>query len=187
MPLISDNIPEIERDIDGAFSGQKSKLPGFVAVRRPTALVAEILRKNNNFFITGQRGLSAMDMQPSDVEKLVSPTIEVAGKVVPNPDFDAGKLMSFVPKIAEVIVLLTCTDDELDDFDEDPKLFKKKRNSLMGQHSSGEILLLMTDVQEEFNKINKSTAVIDDSEEELPSLKGSTVKKRVRPGSRTTR
>lgn len=179
MPLVDPTSLEKTRDLEAAFSGEKANLKGFKAVRRPTALVAEILRKSNNFFITGPRGLVEMGINPAEVHKVLHPTLD-NGK--PNPDFDPVKMMAFVPKVAEVVVLLTCDDEDLDSYDEDPKALKKATREVMKLHTSPEVLALLGDIQEEFNKINQSTAVADEEDQEFPSLEAKTKKKQTRLG-----
>lgn len=177
MPLIEPtNLQTPTRDLEAAFSGEKAKLEGFRAVRRPTALVAEILRKANNFFITGARGLAEIGLNPQDAQKQIRPLLPNGE---PNPDFDPSKMMAFVPKVAEVVVLLTCSDDDLDTFDEDPKAFRGAVRDLMRKHSSPEILALIGSVQEEFDKITQSTAVASEEDQEFPSPTKQTKKKQV--------
>jgi hypothetical protein len=151
-----------KNDLDAAFSGTKAKVVGFKPVRRVTALVVDLLRRSNNFFITGAQGFKAIGIDPKKLGSIIAPTID--GE--PNPDFDPSKAGAMVPRIAEVIALLTCTEDEMDECDEDAKILGKLRRRVMKERTMEEIMEAMTDVQAEFTKINRSTAVVEDESTE---------------------
>lgn len=174
MALLNDKI----RDVDADFSGSKAPLVGFKAVRRPSALVTEILRKSNNFYVTAVRGFEAIGIDPAKVMETISPKLE-SGKM--NPNFQPDKLMAFVPKVAEAIVLLTCDEDSLDVFDDDPKAFRSAVRNFMKDYTSAEILAQVQAVQEEFNKINRSTATLPEDESSAMEASASKEKK---PGRR---
>lgn len=159
----SDLSPDEQRaaDLEGAFSGTRAAIVGFKPVRRVTALVVEILRKANNFFITGARGFKDMGIDPKKFQSIVTPKID--GK--DNPDFDPSKAGAMVPKIAEVIALLTCSEDDMDSCDDDIAHLAKIRRKVMKSKTMNEIMETMGDVQAEFVKINRSTAVVDDDAE----------------------
>lgn len=163
MALLQEN-----RNTDADFSGATAHLQGFRAVRKVSALVAEILRKANNFFITGARGFESMGIDPSKAMQILQPYVGKGKDKKINPDFDAQKSMAFIPKVAQVIVLLTCSEEELDLFDDDSKNLDKACRDLMKKFSSAEIMAQMPFVQEEFNKVNRSTATLP--EEEAPEV-----------------
>jgi len=146
-------------EVEDAFNGTKAAVAGFKPVRRVTALVVEILRRANNLFVTGEKGFQAIGVSIKQFQKVIAPMLE-DGK--PNPDFDPGKAGAIVPKIAEVIALLTCSDDEMDACDDDPKHLDKLRRNIMRNRTLNEIMESMADVQAEFTKINRSTAVVED-------------------------
>ena len=150
-------------DLDDAFSGTKAKVEGFKPVRRVTALVVDILRRRNNFFITGKKGFEEIGIQPGKLLAVMLPSFD-AGKGKPrkpNPEFDPEKAGAVVPKIAEVIALLTCSEDALDECDDNPARLNALRREVM-RASPDEIMAAMADVQSEFEKINKSTAVVEE-------------------------
>lgn len=149
-----------ERDLDEAYSGNAAEIQGFKPVRRVTALVVDILRRVDNFFITGASGFRAIGIDPKRIQETIAPKIN--GKA--NPSFDPNKASAMVPKVAEVIALLTCTEQELDDCDDQLSSLGEIRRRVMKRYTMAEILEAMTDVQAEFTKINRSTAVVEDDE-----------------------
>lgn len=146
-----------EADLDAAYSGTKAAIAGFKPVRRVTALVVDILRRANNFFITGPRGFEAVGIDAKKLHVILSPTINDK----PNPQFDPSKAGAIVPKIAEVIALLTCSEDDMDACDEDLSNLNRLRRNVMKERDMNEIMMAMSDVQAEFTKINRSTAVVE--------------------------
>lgn len=166
MALItaSELSPEAQRDadLDDAYNGTKAAVVGFAPVRRVTALVVDILRRANNFFITGARGFEAIGIDAKKFHLILSPTINDK----PNAYFDPSKAGAIVPKIAEVIALLTCSEDEMDACDDDLANLNAIRRRVMKERDMNQIMEAMPDVQAEFAKINRSTAVVESEDVE---------------------
>jgi hypothetical protein len=164
MALINEDdfkAQEDERDVAGAFAGMRAKLPGLNAVRRPSALVVELLRRSNNFFATGQAGLESIGIK--DANTLAS---EINGKR--NPKYDPMTIVKTIPQIAEVAALLTCSDDDLDECDEDPKHSRALARKIMRELTTGEIIELLPAIQDEFEKVNRSAAIVPESASDEP-------------------
>ncbi len=147
-----------DRDLGGAFAGMKAALPGLNAVRRPSALVVDLLRRSNNFFATGNAGLIAVGIV-NGVSALLK---KIDGE--PNPDFDSKAVMATIPQIAEAAALLICTEEDLDACDEDISAINKLRRGVMRSLSPFEILDLIEPIQGEFDKINRSSATVPEDE-----------------------
>lgn len=179
----SELSPEAQReaDLDAAYSGNVAPVQGFKPVRRVTAMVVDLLRRANNFFITGARGFKAMDIDPKKFRAILMPTIDG----IANPDFDPSKAGAVVPKIAEVIALLTCSDDDMDKCDDDISNLHKLRRRIMSEKTSAEVMKAMGDVQAEFTKINRSSAIVED-EPGPPGAASEPKKKRDRASERAT-
>lgn len=177
MALIEESkLSRKERDLSGAFAGTKARLDGFKAVRRPSALVIDLLLRTNNFFATGDVGLIAVGIK--DGAKALSPKID--GKE--NPVYNPSLVVLTVPQIAEVVVLLTCSEDELDACDDDIKYLRKLARDVLKDKTSLQMVELLPAISEEFDKINLSSATApDDGEGETRSLIN-TKKKRSRTG-----
>jgi len=161
--------PEAQREqnLDDAFSGTKAAIVGFKPCRRVTALVVDILRRANNFFITGAAGFKSIGIDPKKFHLILSPK---------SAEFDPTKAGAIVPKIAEVIALLTCEDSEMDACDDDITHLAKLRRRVMNEKTMAEIMEAMADVQAEFAKINRSTAVVEN--DDGPAVDGDAKKKR---------
>lgn len=162
-----------ENELDDAYSGTVAPVTGFKPVRRVTALVVDILRRANNFFVTAGRGFTAIGIDPKKFHLIMSPKIDGED----NPEFDPSKAGAVVPKIAEVIALLTCSEDEMDACDDDLKNLGKLRRQIMKGRTFDEVISAMPDVQAEFTKINRSTAVVESEESTI--VEGDAKKKRV--------
>jgi hypothetical protein len=150
-------IPTSEM-VQNAFSGNVAALPSLLnidgetialkAQRRPVALVALILKRTNNFYITGDRGLAAVGiddplvlseyLEPDEGEEFpldervkdhnhellmgVGQTMEdcpACRGLKRNPVYDPSAGVAMVPGIVEVITLLTCSKAELYAFEDD--------------------------------------------------------------------
>lgn len=167
-----------ENELDRSFSGTIAPIEGFKPVRRVTALVVDILRRANNFFVTAGRGFEAIGINPKKFHLIMSPKIDG----VDNPDFDPSKAGAVVPKIAEVIALLTCSEDEMDACDDDLNNLGKLRRQIMKVRTFDEVISAMPDVQAEFTKINRSTAVVESDEPTI--AEGDAKKKPIRASVR---
>jgi hypothetical protein len=152
--------PEEQRaaDLDEAFNGTTAKIEGFKPVRRVTAQVFDILLRANNVFASGPKGLKAIGIEPKELQKVLSPKID--GE--PNPEFDPTRAAAFAPKVAEVVALLTCSDSEVDECEDDISKLKGLRRRITRNKDTIELMELMGDVQAEFTKINRSTAVVEE-------------------------
>lgn len=180
-----------EQEVSEAFHGDVAEgipeLRGKKPVRRLTANVVEILRSNNNFFITGDVGLAAAGLtNPLALSRYLAP--EGGKKFKPdevvqqhnhkpgkkgekvsncpacegwklNPDFDASAPLVMVPGIVEVIMLISCDRERLRLY-----LTKAGREALasdvfdfMEQCSPGEVLECMEAINVEVKKLQDSS------------------------------
>lgn len=158
------------KDLEAAYSGTKAKIDGFQPVRRVTALVIDILRRANNFFVTGPRGFQAIGIEPDKFGDIISPK---------SKGFDPSKAGAIIPKIAEVAALLSCSKDELYSCDEDLKNLNRLRRDIMEERDMNEILEIMPQIQAEFTKVNRSSATVpDEDSDDATELAPNTAKKK---------
>lgn len=163
MALIDENQIK-ERDMSGAFAGTKANLPGFNAVRRPTALVVDLLLRSNNFFVTGNAGLRALGIKDG-AQALVQ---EIEGKK--NPKYDPQAMLLVVPQIANVAALLICSEEDLDACAEDIKHVEKLGRSIMQKNDTIDVVNLLPSIYEQFEKIKISSAVVPEQRDNGASL-----------------
>lgn len=165
------------KDLEAAYSGTTAKIDGWKSVRRVTALVIDILRRANNFFVTGPRGFQAIGIDPAKFSDIISPK---------SKGFDPSKAGAIIPKIAEVAALLSCSKVELYDCDEDLKNLDRLRRDIMEERDMNEILAIMPQIQDEFTKVNRSSATApdEDSDDATELAPNTAKKKRVPPSLR---
>jgi hypothetical protein len=162
----SELTPEAQRDeaLNAAFNGRVAKIKGFATRRRITTQVYEILRKVECLFIPGTAGFRLIGIDPIKADKVLCPTID--GKI--NPNFNASKMMAFAPKVAEVIALLICTDEEVDAAENDVNKLKDLTRAITRTTQPLDMMNVMLDVKTEFDHIHNSSAVLED-DDSLPS------------------
>lgn len=200
--------------VQDAFAGDTAKLPELTkidgevvqlkAVRRPVALVTTIMKRTNNFYVTGDRGLKAVGiadplvlspyLEPEEGQQW--PADEVVGEhnhvidgtahkdcprcagLKENPEYDPTAALALVPGIVEVIIMLTCTKQELYAFEDDfvwPSvpgkpgyLLRQRVLAFMEEHSPVEVMQCFPHIDAEFKHIQNSTTKVADN-----STKGS--------------
>lgn len=168
---------ESDRGLDESFSRAKETIGPVKFVRLPTASVKELLRRLNNLFVTGGKGILAMGFSSlMEFETTFNPFFKDGKK--PNPQFDHNTLFSCLPKIAEVAVLLSCEEDILIDAyeDFDPKKISRLVFHFMNAHTEGEILSLLPVIKKYMDAANKATAVVI-PEDTKPGKRGGGKKK----------
>lgn len=194
---------EAVKDIEG----NEFKL---VAVRRPTALVTRILMRTNNFFLTGEKGLEHLGisdplvlseyLDPKEGQGFPADEVETEhnhdalppGELVQecpacmgrkrNPDYDptAGALL--LPGLVEVLLLLTCSKEDLYAFEDDfvypsvkgrpGELLRRKVNDFLEKYMPAEVMKNFEVVSGEFQAISTSTTKVVDLEEGKQTAKG---------------
>lgn len=85
-----------------AIVGVTPAIPGVDCVREITPLVMTALQRANNPFITNRKGFEAIGIE-----------FDKKGKQVTDP---AAFALAIMPKTAEILVLLSCTREELKRF-----------------------------------------------------------------------
>lgn len=175
MPLINGSqLRNVDRDFTGRpeITIERGKSARLTTVRRATALVMETLRKENNFFVTGQQGFASMGIKSQD---------ELNPK---NENFNQRGAVAIGRKIAEVMVLLTCAKAELHRYARDSAAFEEAVFDLMEGLTLPELMECMEPLQEAFDEVNRSAvSVPDDERTPLGSLTEDTEKKPVPAGS----
>jgi hypothetical protein len=148
-----------QAEVENAYSGDKPRLPEgkFVAVRRPTALVVQILKRSNNYYVTGDAGLAALGIADASVLNQDSPSF----------DPSAGTMLVY--PVVEVLVLLCCSNQELYDFEDDfvypvtkgkpGHLLRTRVRENMERFTVSEIEEFMPLINAEFEKVNQSMTV----------------------------
>lgn len=204
-------IPTSEM-VQNAFSGNAASLPSLVSVegktielkaqRRPVALVALILKRTNNFYITGDRGLAAVGiedplvlseyLEPDEGEEFsederikehnhkpgdVDEGCPACRGLKRNPVYDPSAGVAMVPGIVEVIILLTCSKQELYAYEDDfihptagrpGYLLKSKVLDFMEQFDPGQIMTCFTAIDAEFKHIqNSTTKMVEEGKKDL--------------------
>lgn len=126
----------------------------FKPVRRLVAAATDILRRKKNVFIVG--GM--------DGEKL-SPTITSEdGEEIPNPNFSPEECFKLTRPTAEVIVLLTCSEETLIDCMGNPDLLDREVGKLLISATDTEIISQVPIVFEAIQGIGASTVQVDSEE-----------------------
>lgn len=194
---------ESVKDIDG------NERP-LVAVRRPTALVTKILKRTNNFFLTGAKGLQHIGIEdplvlseyldPEEGKEFPADEVETEHNhdALPpgekaedcpacmgrkrNPDYDptAGALL--LPGLVEVLLLLTCTKEDLYAYEDDfiypsvkgrpGELLRRRVSDFLENHMPDEIMKNFAVVDHEFQMVGASTTKVVDPEEGKQTAKG---------------
>lgn len=201
-----------EEMVQNAFSGNVAALPSLQSIdgetvhlkaqRRPVALVALIMKRTNNFYITGDQGLSAIGihdplvlseyLEPDEGEEFSADervqehthdkgeTLEscpACRGLKKNPVYDPSAGVCLVPGIVEVIILLTCSKQDLYAFEDDfvhptigrpGYLLKSKVLEFMEKFDPGQIMTCFAAVDAEFKHIqNSTTKMVEEGKKDL--------------------
>lgn len=145
--------------IADAFLNDTPSLPGIKCVRDITPLVMVALQRANNPYVTGQKGFDAAGI-----------SLESMGK--PNTDDQKKAAVAFavamMPKTAEVLVLLSCSRDELKQFARSPEALENAALDFVDGSSMEGMAAATTFIAERLQGITKSR-VTNSPEEEKPS------------------
>lgn len=108
MPILRDEDLTAEEQrheaLDAVFIDNRPTFAGFQTVRHVTPLVMVALRKANNPFVTARKGFEAMGLNLDGPDKTDSAEFGIA----------------MMPKTAEVLILLSCSREELKRFASNP-------------------------------------------------------------------
>lgn len=179
MPVLQPNqlTPEEERHevIADAILNDAPSIPGFQCVRNITPLVMVALQRSNNPYITGRKGFDAIGIE-----------FDGDGRQLTDA---AGFAMAMMPKTAEVLILLSCSREELRCFSRDSAALDNAALDLVEVSTVDALMEATVFVSKQLEALAKSRA--DQApEDEKPSAAaieegGATgSKKLVRTGSR---
>lgn len=156
--------PPTPQELRSAYRGDTATeaMPkGFAAKRRITALVHDILVRENNFLLTGEPGLAALGI----TREQITPKIQAGKKLVDNPKFSPLAMTRCMPAFAQMLVLLSCEEDDLFSYDEDPTAFRRAVQKFRNSRGPQEIMDCLEGVQVELKKVHDSSGVVKADED----------------------
>lgn len=162
-----DNEEARHNTIADAIVGGTPVIPGVACVRDVTPLVMLALLRANNPFITNRKGFEAIGVE-----------FDRSGKQITDP---ATFAMLIMPKTAEILILLSCSREDLKRFGVDPAALEDAALELMDTSSMEDLAEGMLFVSGKLEQISKSRAA-KSPEGEKPGASVLTKKKRGRTG-----
>lgn len=178
MPLLNPSqlSPEEERNevITDAIIDEAPAIPGFQCVRGLSPLVIVALQRANNPYMTARRGFDAIGIQFDESGKQLTSSAEFG--------------IAMLPKTAEVLVLVSCSRDELKWYSKDPESLESAALDLVDATDMG-VLVEATSFVAKLLEATSKSKVDPAPEDEKPSAAaieegGTNAKKLVRTGSR---
>lgn len=175
MALLKPTEMDTEEDrhniIAEAIIGKTPVIPGVVCVREITPLVMAAMQRANNPFITNRKGFEAIGIE-----------FDSEGKQLTDP---ASFALAIMPKTAEILILLSCSREDLKRFAVSPLALEDAALDLMDTSTMEDLAAGMLFVSEQLEQISKSRAA-KSPEDEKPSAsaleENSGKKKRARIG-----
>lgn len=166
-----------------AFLTDAPSIPGFACVRHFTPLVMVALHKANNPYITGTKGFEAMGVDIDLLSKTGKQDDESAKQAA--SDF----ALRMMPKTGEVLVLLTCSREELKQFAKDSDALESAAMDLVEGSTMEALATATMHISQQQQMITKTQAVPsakDETPDALADKKNGAKKKPVVSGLPTT-
>lgn len=169
---IEDSNEQRHAIVEKLFVTKAPSIPGFQCVRHMTPLVMVALQRANNPYLTNRKGFESIGVEFDAEGKQVTDSVQFA--------------IAMMPKTAEVLVLLSCSNDELKSFVSHPDELASSAMDLVDESDMDTMAEATMFVAEQLQAISKSRAAISDSDKkpESKALKegAGTPKKRHRTG-----